>query len=47
MAINRIPFNRLEIINVFLGSLDSECLPFDDRILRVLSRAHQSILIFK
>lgn len=53
MAINRISFNRLEILNVFSGSFDSERLLFNDRILRVLARAGTSFgqrinpLIFK
>lgn len=52
MAINRIPFYSLGILNLFLGSFDSERLPLDDINLGVLSQAgmsfgQQSFLIFK
>lgn len=40
MAINRIPFNSLEILKLFLGSFDSECL--DEINLRVLSQVEMS-----
>lgn len=42
MAINRIPFYSLGILNVFLGSFDSERLPLDDINLGVLSQAGMS-----
>lgn len=42
MAINRIPINTLEILNLFMGSFDSECLPLADRNFRILSQAGMS-----